>query len=292
MQFTEIEYGVTDNIATITLNRPHKLNAGTRTMVRELLDAFDRADSDDGVRAVILTGRGRAFCAGADLSAGAKTFDYDRTQPRPDANVTGRSDSAPRDGAGLITLRLFESTKPVISAINGPAVGMGVTITLATDVRLASDTARFGFVFARRGIVPDAASTWFLPRVVGVARAAELLYTGRIIDATEALNCHLVRSIHPATELLDAAQTLAQEIAEAAPVSVALTRRMLWRMLTADHPMAAHRADSHAIAVTGAQPDAREGVMSFLEKRPPVFTGRVSEDLPDVFPNWLQPVYE
>jgi enoyl-CoA hydratase/carnithine racemase len=292
MDFAEIEYEVADGIATISLNRPDKLNAGTARMVRDLLGAIDEVDADDDVRAVILTGRGRAFCAGADLSAGAETFDYDR---HPDGEAIGgervATVAAPRDGAGLVTLRLFDCTKPVISAVNGPAVGMGATMTLATDIRMASNRARFGFVFARRGIVPEGASSWFLPKVVGVSQAAEWLYTGRVFDADEALAGGLVRSVHPHDDLLDAARTLAAEIVDSAPVSVALTRRMLWRMLGADHPMAAHRVDSRAVHATGAMPDAMEGVMSFLEKRPAAFTGHVSTDLPDVFPDWTDPTY-
>jgi enoyl-CoA hydratase/carnithine racemase len=292
MDATEIEYEVADGIATIALNRPEKLNAGTAVMVKELLAAIDEVDRDDDVRAVVLTGRGRAFCAGADLSAGAQTFDYD-SHPGGEALGSARvaDVAAPRDGAGLVTLRLFDCKKPIISAVNGPAVGMGATMTLATDIRMASDTARFGFVFARRGIVPEGASSWFLPRLVGVSQAAEWLYTGRVFGADEALAGRLVRSIHAADELLPAATALAAEIAESAPVSVALTRQMLWRMLGADHPMAAHRVDSRAVHATGAMPDAREGVMSFLEKRPAAFQGRVTTDLPDVFPGWSDPGY-
>jgi enoyl-CoA hydratase/carnithine racemase len=292
MDLKEIEYDVTDHVATIALNRPEKMNAGTARMVGELLEVIDAVDADDGVRAVVLTGRGKAFCAGADLSAGAATFDYD---DHPDGDAIGGARvpdvAAPRDGAGLVTLRLFDCRKPVISAINGAAVGMGVTMTLATDIRLASESARFGFVFAKRGIVPEGASSWFLPRLVGVSQAAEWLYTGRVFDADEALRGGLVRSVHPADELLDAARSLAAEIAANAPVSVALTRQMLWRLLGADHPMAAHRVDSRAVYATGALPDAKEGVMSFLEKRAPEFQGRVSTDLPDVFPDWHDPTF-
>lgn len=293
MDFTEIEYDVADHIATIALNRPDKLNAGTPTMVRELVEVIDEVDRDDDVRAVILTGRGRAFCAGADLSAGAQTFDYD-SHVEPEAGFGAERDgdaAAPRDGAGLVTLRLFESKKPVISAVNGPAVGMGVTMTLATDIRMASDTARFGFVFARRGIVPEGASSWFLPRVVGLAQAAEWMYSGRVFGAEEALAGGLVRSVHAADDLLPAARELAGEFAESAPVSVALIRQMLWRVPSADHPMAAHRVDSRGVHATGAMPDAREGVMSFLEKRPADFSGSVSRDLPDIFPDWEEPKY-
>lgn len=292
MTFEEIEYRTEDRIATITLNRPERLNAFTPSMVGELLSAIDLADGDDGVRAVILTGNGRAFSAGADLSAGAQTFDYD--DARSGGAVGARrveNVAAPRDGCGLITLRLFDCRKPVISAVNGAAVGMGATLLLATDIRLASESARFGFVFTQRGIAPEGASTWFLPRLVGISKAAEWLYTGRLIDAAEANAAGLVRSVHPDTELLSQAQQLASEIARAAPISVALTRQMLWRMLGADHPMEAHRVDSRAVYATGAGPDAREGVTSFLEKRPPQFTGLVSSDLPDIFPDWRQPEY-
>jgi enoyl-CoA hydratase/carnithine racemase len=285
MAYEEIQYDVADNIATITLQRPDKLNAFTNRMLKEIIAAFDEIDADDEVRAVIVTGSGRAFCAGADLSGGGETF------------AKGGSDVAAktgviRDGGGLVALRIFESTKPVIGAINGAAVGVGVTMTLPMDIRLASDAARFGFVFARRGIVPEAASSWFLPRIVGISQAAEWCYTGRMISADEAKEAGLVRSVHAADDLLDVARSIAREIAEnAAPVSVALTRQMLWRMLGADHPMEAHRVDSRAINSRGASADAREGVMSFLEKRAPEFPGKVSDGLPDVFPDWDEPKF-
>ncbi|HLT15298.1 MAG TPA: enoyl-CoA hydratase-related protein [Acidimicrobiales bacterium] len=292
MDLRELEYDVADGVATIAFNRPDKMNTGTPRMVGELLQVLDAVDADDDVRAVILTGRGRAFCAGADLSAGAGTFDYDR---HPEAGAVGgervEGVAAPRDGAGLVTLRLFDCKKPVISAVNGAAVGMGVTMTLATDIRLAAESARFGFVFTQRGIAPEGASTWFLPRLVGVAQAAEWLYTGRVFGAEEALRGGLVRSVHPDDQLLDVARELAAEIAAAAPLSVALTRQMLWRMLGAEHPMIAHRADSRAVHATGKLPDAMEGVMSFLEKRPASFTGKVSTELPDIFPEWDPPEY-
>jgi enoyl-CoA hydratase/carnithine racemase len=284
-EFTQITFDVADRVATITLHRPEQLNAFTNTMMRELIAAFDRTDADDEVRAVIVTGAGRGFCAGADLSSGGGTF------------AKGGSDvpsavGVPRDGGGLVSLRIFESTKPVIGAINGAAVGVGVTMTLPMDIRLASEHAKFGFVFARRGIVPEAASSWFLPRIVGISQAAEWVYTGRLISATEARDAGLVRSVHAAEDLLPAARALAGEIAaHTAPVSVALSRRMLWRMLGADHPMQAHRVDSRGIALRGPSADAREGVESFLAKRPAEFPDRVSDGLPDIFPDWEDPEF-
>jgi enoyl-CoA hydratase/carnithine racemase len=279
VEYTQIAYDVADHIATVTLDRPDKLNAFTNRMLRELLDAFDRIDADDEVRAVIVTGRGRGFCAGADLSAGAEVFAHGGS----DVVESG----VPRDGGGLLTLRVFDCLKPVIAAINGAAVGVGATMTLAMDVRLASDAARFGFVFARRGIVPEACSSWFLPRVVGISRAAEWVFTGRVFPAAEALEAGLVRSVHTPEELLPSARELATEIAEhTAPVSVALSRQMLWRMLGADHPMEAHRVDSRGVLVRGASDDAREGVTSFLDKRAPDFSEKVSAGLPEIFPGW------
>ncbi len=286
MSYDEIDYRVEDGVATLTLDRPEKLNALTVTMAVELLDAFDRVDADDDVRAVIVTGRGRAFCAGADLSLGAQTFDYDSQDPE------GPAPSERRDGGGMLTLRIFDLRKPIIAAINGPAVGVGITMTLAMDIRLAAKDARMGFVFARRGIVPEACSSWFLPRLVGIDRALEWCYRGDVFPATEALAGGLVRSLHPADELLPAARELATGIAaNTSAVSVALTRQLLWRMLGAKHPMLAHRADSRAVNATGRSADALEGVTSFLEKRPPHFTGTVSEDLPDVFPDWRSPKF-
>jgi len=279
VEHTQIIYEVADRVATIALNRPERLNAFTNTMMRELIDAFDRADADDEVRVVIVTGAGRGFCAGADLSGGAETFSRGGSDEHTDVGV-------PRDGGGLVSLRIFECTKPVIGAINGPAVGVGVTMTLPMDIRLASDAARFGFVFARRGIIPEACSSWFLPRIVGISQAVEWCYSGRVFPAAEALHGRLVRSVHPADELLPAARAIATEIAEhTAPVSVALTRRMLWQMLGADHPMAAHRVDSRGILLRGRSDDVREGVQSFLDKRPPQFPDRVSDGLPDIFPD-------
>jgi enoyl-CoA hydratase/carnithine racemase len=281
-----LDFDRTDHVATITLNRPDKLNAFTGTMMYELLDVFDRVDADDDVRAVIVTGAGRGFCAGADLTAGGgDTFAGGGSDIQTDAGV-------PRDGGGMVSLRIFDCTKPVIGAINGAAVGVGVTMTLPMDVRLASEHAKFGFVFARRGIVPEACSSWFLPRIVGISQAAEWCYSGRVFPAHEALAGGLVRSVHAADDLLGAARAIAADIAEnTAPVSVALTRQMLWRMLGAQHPMEAHRVDSRGILSRGASDDAREGVTSFLEKRHPVYPVRVSDGLPDIFPDYVEPEF-
>jgi enoyl-CoA hydratase/carnithine racemase len=283
MDFQEIRYEVADQVLTITLDRPERLNAWTPTMASELMTAFDAADSDDDVRAIVVTGAGRGFCAGADLAAGGSTFDWRERQG---------ADETPRDNGGQFTLRLFESVKPVIAAINGPAVGVGITMTLPMDIRLAAEDARMGFVFTRRGIVPEACSSWFLPRIVGISQAMEWTASGRVFSAQEALAGGLVRSLHPAGDLLEAARALGAEIAEhTAPVSVALTRRMLWTMLGADHPMAAHRADSRAMFLRGQSADANEGVSAFLEKRPARFPDRVSEGLPDVFPDREEPAF-
>jgi enoyl-CoA hydratase/carnithine racemase len=284
MEFEQIRAEVDDRVLTITLNRPDRLNAWTPTMGRELIEAFDRADADDEVRAVVITGAGRGYCAGADLAGGGDTFDW---RERESAGAV------PRDGGGQFTLRVFECTKPVIAAINGPAVGVGATMTLPMDIRLAAEDARIGFVFARRGIVPEACSSWFLPRVVGISRAMEWVASGRVFSAQEALEAGLVRSLHPAGELLDTAYGLAREIADnTAPVSVALARRMLWTMLGASHPMLAHRADSRGMFSRGQSADTREGVTAFLQKRPAAFPDRVSDGLPDVFPGWEPPQFE
>jgi len=285
MTYQEILYAVDDGVLTITMHRPEKLNAFTGTMMNEMIDAFDRADADDAVRAVIVTGAGRAFCAGADLSAGGATFNADARADRP----SGLN----RDGGGLLTLRIYQCNKPVIAAINGPAVGVGVTMTLPMDIRLASDAARFGFVFARRGIVPEACSSYFLPRVVGISRALEWAYSGRVFPADEALAGGLVRSVHPRDELLPAARAIAREIADnTSAISVTLIRHMMWRMLGADHPMRAHQIDSRGVYYTGRSADAREGVEAFLEKRPAQFPGKVSTDMPEFFPWWQEPEFE
>jgi enoyl-CoA hydratase/carnithine racemase len=286
MDYEHIAYDVEDRILTITLDRPEQLNAFTGQMMTEMIDAFDRSDADDNIRAVIVTGRGRGFCAGADLSGGANTFDATRNG-RATADI-----SEYRDGGGRLTLRIFESKKPVIAAINGPAVGVGVTMTLPMDIRIASDQARIGFVFAKRGIVPEACSTWFLPRIVGIQQAAEWVYSGRVFTAQEALAGRLVRSVHAHAELLDAARDIARDFANnTSAVSIALSRQMLWRGLVADHPMQAHMADSRGILLMGQSSDVKEGVASFLEKRPPNFQMSVSKELPDLFPWWEQPTF-
>jgi enoyl-CoA hydratase/carnithine racemase len=282
--FEELLYEVSDGVLTITLNRPDRLNAFTATMARELIEAFDAADADDDVRAVIVTGAGRGFCAGADLARGGDTFNWRSLQ---------EGDQTPRDTGGIVSLRIFESLKPVIAAINGPAVGVGITMTLPMDVRLAVADAKIGFVFTRRGIVPEACSSWFLPRIVGISQAMEWVSTGRVFSAEEALAGGLVRSVHESpSAVVEAAQALAREIADnTAPVSVALGRRLLWRMLGASHPMEAHRADSRAMFSRGQSADAAEGVTSFLEKRAPEFPDRVSDGLPDVFPGSEEPEF-
>ena len=289
--FETLLYAVEDGVATITLNRPEKMNAFTTRMRDDLIAAFDATDADDAERAVIVTGAGKAFCAGADLSAGGKTFDY--AERRDEAREAARVGDVYRDGGGMVTLRIFRSLKPVIGAINGAAVGIGVTMQLAMDIRMASSAARFGFVFARRGITPEAASSWFLPRLVGIQTALEWCYTGRVFDAQEAHRERLVRSVHAPEELLPAARALAREIADnTAPVAVTLARQMLWRMAGADDPMRAHRIDSRAIQSRGRSADVREGVGAFLEKRPARFPDRVSADLPDFFPWWDELPFE
>ena len=284
MDFEQITTEVADSVLEITLNRPERLNAWTAQMGLELRTAFDRADADDDVRAIIVTGAGRGFCAGADLASGGDTFDARKREA-----VAG----AMRDNGGEFTLRVFECKKPVIAAINGPAVGVGATMTLPMDIRLAADDARMGFVFARRGIIPEACSSWFLPRVVGISRAMEWVSTGRVFSAQEGLEGGLLRSLHPKEELLDAARALAHEIAEnTAPVSVALARQLMWRMLGAEHPMLAHRADSRGMVARGQSADAVEGITAFLEKRPARFPDRVSDGLPETMPGWSTPEFE
>jgi len=270
---------VRDRVMTVTLNRPDRLNAFTTQMMFDWLDVLDAIDADDEVRAVVVTGAGRGFCAGADLGGGGKTFDASRAEKIDEH----------RDGGGRVTLRIFECKKPIIAAVNGAAVGVGATMTLPMDVRIASEDARFGFVFARRGIVPEAASSWFLPRVVGISQAMEWVATGRVFGAAEALAGRLVSRVVPPAELLPAAHALAREIADnTSAISVALARQMLWKMLGADHPMEAHKVDSQAIFSMGRSPDAYEGVQSFLEKRPARFTMKASSEMPAFFPWWKE----
>ncbi|HEY8493770.1 MAG TPA: crotonase/enoyl-CoA hydratase family protein [Myxococcota bacterium] len=282
MRYETLLTELRDGVLTVTLNRPERLNAFTTQMMHDLLALFDAVDADDDVRVVVVTGAGRGFCAGADLGGGGGTFDASRAEPQDEH----------RDGGGRVALRIFACRKPVIAAINGPAVGVGATMTLPMDIRIASEEARFGFVFCRRGIVPEAASSWFLPRVVGISQAMEWVATGRVFPASEALVGGLVSRVVPPSELLTVAHGIAREIAEhTSAVSVALARQMMWRMLGASHPMEAHRVDSKAIWAMGRSPDAYEGVQSFLEKRPPRFTMKVSRDMPDFFPWWTEPPF-
>ena len=298
--YNTITTEVSEGIFTLTLNRPEKMNSFTGEMMQEMIAAFDEADADDSVRAVIVTGAGeRAFCAGADLSAGGATFDYAKRADRNDNQSAVKADGTidvthegARDGGGRVTMRIFNSKKPVIGAINGAAVGIGVTMQLPMDIRIASTTARFGFVFARRGIVPEAASSWFLPRLVGISQALEWCYSGKVFGADEALKGGLIRSIHEPDDLLTAARNLAHELTkESAPVSIALTRQMMWRMLGAAHPMEAHKLDSRAIWSRGAGGDAKEGVTSFLEKRAAAYPDTVSGDMPHFSPWMDEPKY-
>lgn len=272
---TELDKG----ILTVTFNRPERLNALNTTMAQELLAVLDEVDANDDVRVLLVTGAGRGFCAGADLGGGSGTFDRSTEEVAEEH----------RDGGGLIALRVYECKKPVIAAINGPAVGVGITMTLPMDVRIASEEAKFGFVFARRGIVPEACSSWFLPKVVGISRAMEWVATGRVFGAQEALEGGLVSRVVAAEELLPTARTLGAEITDhTSAVSVALARQMMWRMLGADHPMEAHKIDSRAIYAMGQSVDGHEGVQSFLEKRPARFAMKVSKDMPVFFPWWKE----
>jgi enoyl-CoA hydratase/carnithine racemase len=285
--YTEIAYEVSDGVATITLDRPDRLNAFTTTMMRELVRAYGEADADDAVRAVVVTGRGRGFCAGADLQRGGSTFNAEDPARAAERRDIGTIGGAPRDGGGVTSLTTAACRKPVIAAINGPAVGIGATMTLPMDIRLASETAKFGFVFARRGLVPEAASSWFLPRIVGISQAMEWVATGRVFGAEEALAGRLVSKVLPPDELLPYAYGIAQEIAEnTSAVSVALSKQMLWAMLGAETPWEAHRVDSQAIYRLGQSADVVEGVQSFLEKRAPAFPNTVSADYPEILERW------
>lgn len=295
MSYETLTTDLTEGILTVTLNRPEKLNALNTVASLELINAFDEADRDDEVRAVIVTGAGRAFCSGADLSGGSAAFEPARaseSSPTAAQEKIDYSHESVRDGGGRITLRIFRCLKPVIAAINGAAVGIGITMTLPMDIRMAAKTARFAFPFARRGIVPEAASSWFLPRVVGISRALEWTMSGRLFEADEALSCGLVRSLHEPEELMPAARALAREIADnTAPVSIALTRQMMWRGLTMSEPMEAHRVDSRAVYSRARSADAKEGVRSFFAKQPARFANRVSSDMPDFFPWWEESEY-
>jgi enoyl-CoA hydratase/carnithine racemase len=286
VSYQDILYEVEDNIATITMNRPDKLNAFTSVMLEEIIDAVDRTDADDDVRAVIFTGAGRGFCAGADLSRGASTFDMKEREG------AGSIDDW-RDGGGLVSLRLFESKKPLIAAVNGPAAGVGVTMQLPMDIRIASTEARFGLVFTRRGVVMEACSSWFLPRLVGISQAMEWVMSGRVFPAEEALKGGLVSQVVAPDDLMPTARAIAREIADnTSAVSVALCRHMMWKMLGADHPMEAHKIDSRGIRSMGQLPDAYEGVQSFLEKRPGQYTMKPSTDMPEFFPWWKEREFE
>lgn len=284
MDFHEILYEVKDGIATVTLHRPDKMNAVTPSMRKELIQAFHEADGDDAVRVVVVTGMGKAFCAGADLSSGGSTFDQSRRLGR-EVPI-----SEHRDGGGQIALAIFRCRKPVIAAMNGHAVGVGITMTLPMDIRVVAEDAKIGFVFTRRGVVPDACASWFLPRIVGISKAAELIYTGRVFRAAEEANSGLFNWVVPHHEVLAKAVSIAKEIADnAAPVSVALSKALLWHSLAEGDPQSVHLIDSRVFFWAGRQRDAYEGVKSFLEKRPPTFTLRVSSEMPDFYPWWKEP---
>ena len=284
MELTETRYEVEKGVATVTLYRPEQMNAFTKTMRKELVEIFAAADQDDSVRAVVVKGAGKAFCAGADLSAGGSAFDRAVQEGRKVAI------SEHRDGGGQVALAVFRCRKPVIAAINGHAVGVGITMTLPMDVRIVSEDAKIGFVFARRGVVPEACSSWFLPRIVGISKAAEWIYTGRVFRASEEAASGLFNYVVPQGKVLDKAMTIAREIAEnTAAVSVALSKALLWHGLAEGDPQSVHLIDSRCFYWMGHQKDSREGVDSFLEKRPPKFGMKVSSDMPDFYPWWKEP---
>jgi enoyl-CoA hydratase/carnithine racemase len=280
--FTQFKLEIDMGVAVVTFNRPEKMNTFNPLVMTEMIRLFDATDADDSVSAVVVTGSGKAFCAGAELGvAGGDTFNYNKRDSSREEIING----VRRDGGGRVTLRIFNSLKPVIAACNGAAVGVGATMQLAMDFRLASTAARYGFVFARRGIVPEACSSWFLPRLVGVPTALEWIYSGRVFDAQEAKDKGLVQSLHAPDDLMPAAMEFARKLTEkSAPVAVAVSRRMVWSMLGAPHPMYAHRIDSRGIQTRGASADVKEGVESFMEKRDAHFPNRVSSDIPDIFP--------
>jgi enoyl-CoA hydratase/carnithine racemase len=284
MEFETLRYEVQDRILTLTLNRPERMNAFTGQMCEELLAAFDRADADDNVKVVIVTGEGKAFCAGSDLEKGSDTWKNHTEHLARQAQTKERYVG---DGGGRVTRRIFDFTKPVIAAINGPAVGVGLTMTLAMDIRLCVPNAKLGFVFAGRGIVPEACSSWFLPRLVGISKALEWCYAARVFRSEEGLAAGLLRSLHEPQELLPAARQLAQEFIDtSSAVSIAMVRQMMWRMLGAPHPIDAHELDTAGLAALGKSNDAREGIAAFLEKRKPNFQDRVSQDMPAFYPWW------
>jgi enoyl-CoA hydratase/carnithine racemase len=284
MELTQTRYEVESGVAVVTLSRPDKMNAFTPIMRKELIGIFTQADRDDAVRVVVVTGAGKAFCAGADLSTGGSTFDLSEEQGRKIAI------SEYRDGGGQTTLAIFRCRKPVIAAINGHAVGIGITMTLAMDMRIVAGDAKIGFVFARRGVHLEACSSWFLPRVVGISKAAELVYTGRVFRAEEEATSGLFNYVLPSNQVLPKAMTIAREIAEnTSAVSVALSKGLLWHGLSENDPQSAHLIESRSFFWAGRQKDAYEGVQSFLEKRAPRFTMRPSSDMPDFYPWWKEP---
>lgn len=292
MAFEHIRYEAAEGIATITLNRPEKLNAASGLMIEELLAAFDLADADDAVGALIVTGEGRAFCSGADLTRGDETFVAARTEGLGAAGEDVYRREEAREPGGVLALRLYTLKKPVIAAINGGCAGFGASLPLPMDIRLASETAKFGFVYARRGMVPEVGSSFFLPRLVGISKALEWCYSGRLVGAEEALRERLASAVHPPEELMPAARRLAREfIDNAAPVSIALTRQMLWRGLEMTHPMEAHRIESRGTYSRARAGDVREGIRAYMDKRLPHFPESASRDMPDFYPWWDEPEY-
>mgnify|MGYP005990149241 FL=1 len=289
-QYQTLTTHIEDRVCTLTLSRPEQLNAFTVEMAHELIDFFGRASNDDTIGAIVVTGAGRSFCAGMDLSENGSPFGLDESLTPTIDDVRERGDDPEildgvRDTGGRVTLAIFDCTKPVIAAINGPAVGIGATMTLAMDIRLASDRARIGFVFGKLGIVPEACSSWFLPRIVGIQQALEWVYTADIFDAQEALTGRLVKAVYTPDELLPAARALALRIiSNRSPVATALARQMLYRNAAAEHPRRAHEVDSIAMFYTSLG-DGKEGVASFREKREPAFTGKASA-MPDFYPWW------
>ena len=274
-----------DKSLLITFTRPDEMNTFSGKMMVEIMETLDEAESDDSVRSVIFTGSGRAYCAGADLSQGEKTFDWSKR----DSKVNGVA----IDTGGMLTLKLYDFKKPIIAAINGSAVGVGVTMTLPMDVRIASDNAKFGFVFAKRGIVPEACSSWFLPRIVGVSQSLEWMMSGEVFSAEEALKGKLIREVTSQENLVPRALEIAQKFSDkTSAVSVSLTRQMVWKMLGEKHPMSAHKIDSRGVYYLGRSNDVAEGISSFLEKRDPEFSDTVSKNMPEYYPWWKEEEFE